>query len=104
MASALRSRLTTLLSTAQKTVEPAASFIGKEVSTRYDKLLKDNAQYVVKDKAAADKLLRQWFFTRLSRWVSDLQFLRWEAVVLVNPSRASSLVPLAPICQVPACT
>eukprot|EP00884_Botryococcus_braunii_P005539 jgi/Botrbrau1/14987/Bobra.0018s0087.1 len=66
MASGLRSRLTSLLSTAQKTVQPAATYVGKEVSTRYDKLLKDNAQYVVKDKAAADKLLRQWFFTRLS--------------------------------------
>jgi hypothetical protein len=73
MASALRSRLTGLLSTVQKTVEPSAKYLGTEVSTRYDKLMKDNAQYVVKDKAAADKLLKQWVFTRLARY--SLSFL-----------------------------
>ena len=29
--------------------------------------MKENQQYVVKDKAAADKLLRQYVFTSLAR-------------------------------------
>lgn len=59
--------MSALLSTVQKTVGPTADYVGKEVSTRYSKLIQENQQYIVKDKAAADKLLRQWFFTRLSR-------------------------------------
>ena len=35
----------------------------KEGTTRYEKLMADNAQYILKDPAAADPLLKQWFFT-----------------------------------------
>mmetsp|Transcript_11181 Transcript_11181/g.35497 ORF Transcript_11181/g.35497 Transcript_11181/m.35497 type:complete len:206 (-) Transcript_11181:165-782(-) len=38
----------------------------KEGTTRYEKLMADNAQYILKDPAAADPLLKQWFFTKMS--------------------------------------
>jgi len=37
------------------------------VSKHFNAALKNNAQYVVKDQEAADKLLQQWFWTRMSR-------------------------------------
>ena len=43
-----------------------ANIAAKEGVSRYEKLMADNAQYVLKDPAAADPLLKQWFFTKMS--------------------------------------
>ena len=37
-------------------------------SKHFEQLMKDNQQYVVKDKEAADKLLKQYVFTTMSRY------------------------------------
>ena len=55
-------------------------------SKHYEQLMKENSQYVVKDKAAADKLLKQYIFTTLSRcgWL---------------PAQACSYAQAAPSCS-----
>ena len=61
------------------------------VSKHFNAALKNNAQYVVKDQEAADKLLQQWFWTRMSR------------CRLVHPvSWGSKLRALAQHCGCPA--
>ena len=64
---AARSRLSNLLSQTQKTVKPLANAAEKEVTQRYTKLMEANKQYVVKDEAKAGDLLKQWYYTKLSR-------------------------------------
>ena len=68
MAQALRARLGPLLSKLESTVKPAYNATEKVVVEQYDKILKGGEQYVVKDPAEADKLLKKWFYTNLSRW------------------------------------
>lgn len=58
-----------LLSKLKGAVEPAYKLARTEVVKQYEVQMAKNAEYVVKDKAAADKLLKQWFYTQLSRWV-----------------------------------
>ncbi len=67
---AARSKLSALLSSTQKTVKPLADAAEKEVVTRYNKLMEANKQYVVKDEAKASTLLKQWYYTKLSRWAA----------------------------------
>ena len=69
--SRLRSGLGTLMTQVKRTygaVEPAVTWTSEKVADQYRKTMKANADYVVRDQEAADKLLRQWFFTRLSRY------------------------------------
>lgn len=69
--SRLRSGLGTLMTGVKRTygaVEPAVTWTSEKVVDQYRKTMKANADYVVRDQEAADKLLRQWFFTRLSRY------------------------------------
>ena len=68
MAQAIRSRLAPLVSKTRATLEPAYKWTENMTTTHYDKLMKDNSQYVVKDKEAADKLLKQYVFTKLARY------------------------------------
>ena len=70
---AARSKLSGLMDTVAKHARPAVSAAEKEVTTRYSKIMKDNQEYVVKDQAHASKLMKQWWFTKLARWVA-----RWE--------------------------
>ena len=63
MASAVRSKATALASAATKAATPAIDAATKQ----FNKLIADNAQYVVKDKDAADKLAKQLVFTKLAR-------------------------------------
>lgn len=67
MAQALRSRLGPLVSKAQASIEPAYKWSEKQAVNSFEKMMKDNQQYVVKDKAAADKLGRQIVFTNLAK-------------------------------------
>jgi hypothetical protein len=67
MAQSLRARLGPLVSRVHSTVGPAYSATEKVVVEQYDKILKGGEQYVVKDPAEADKLLKKWFYTKLSR-------------------------------------
>ena len=63
----MAARLTQLVSKARGALEPAWSAASKETAKQYNKLMEANAQYVVKDKEAADKLLKQYVFTQLSK-------------------------------------
>ncbi|DBA89913.1 hypothetical protein WJX79_000230 [Trebouxia sp. C0005] len=67
MAQAAISRLSGLAGKARSTIEPSYKFAEKHVVDQYHKTMQANKQYVVQDQAAADKLFRQWFFTKMSR-------------------------------------
>jgi hypothetical protein len=62
-----RNTLASLAGRVRSAVQPATSLVEKEVVDRYTKLIEANKEYVVKDHAAADKLMKQWFFTKLAR-------------------------------------
>lgn len=63
----MAARLAALVSKARAAAEPVVSRASSEVAKQYDGLMAKNAQYVVKDKEAADKLLKQYVFTQLAR-------------------------------------
>ena len=67
MAQALRQRIGPLINKVQQTVTPVYSATEKQLVQQYDKIMKGGEQYVVKDKAQADRLLKQWFYTNMSR-------------------------------------
>ena len=67
MAAAIRSRIASLVSQTQKTVTPAYKYAEQKAVEQYSALMKQGEHYVVKDEAAADKLLKQLFYTNLAR-------------------------------------
>ena len=67
MAQALRQRIAPLLNKVQQSVTPVYSATEKQVVQQFDKIMKGGEQYVVKDKAQADKLLKQWFYSNMAR-------------------------------------
>ena len=67
MAAAVRARAQQVAQQVQKTLVPLYERSEKQAVQRYKKLMEENQQYVVKDKEAADKLLKQYVFTSLSR-------------------------------------
>ena len=69
MANAVRARLGPLLNKVHQSVAPVYKSTEKAVSEQYEKLMKGGEQYVVKDPAQADKLLKQLVYTNLSRCV-----------------------------------
>jgi F-type H+-transporting ATPase subunit g len=60
-------RLQQVASKAKAAAEPLYKVAREQSVKQYDNLMSKGTEYVVKDKAAADKLLKQWFFTNLSR-------------------------------------
>lgn len=60
-------RLQQLLQRARGLAEPAIRTVQSQTVKQYEAIMAQNSEYVVKDKAQADKLLRQWFFTQLAR-------------------------------------
>lgn len=67
MAQAALSRLSGLAGKARSTFEPSYKFAEKHVTQQYNKTMQANKEYIVQDQAAADKLFKQWFFTKMSR-------------------------------------
>lgn len=65
----MASRLQQLLSKAKSAVEPAYKSMRSQAVKQYETTMTKNAEFVVQDEANADKLLKQWFYTRLSRFV-----------------------------------
>lgn len=61
------SRVQQLVSKAKTAVEPLYNSVRSQVVNQYEATMKSNAQYVVQDKEVADKLLKQWFFTQMSK-------------------------------------
>ena len=72
MAQAALGRLSGLANKARSTIEPSYRFAEKNITEQYKKTMQANKQYVVQDQAAADKLFKQWFFTKLSRYVQPV--------------------------------
>lgn len=66
----MAARLQQVLGKTKAALEPALKKASTEVIKQYETTMAKNAEYVVKDQAAADKLLKQWFYTQLSRWVA----------------------------------
>jgi len=62
----------------QQTVTPMYSASEKQVMLQYEKMMKGGEQYVVKDKAQADKLLKQWFYTNMARIPEGLKEAKHE--------------------------
>lgn len=69
MAAAIRTRANQIVQQVQKQLVPTYQWGEKQAVEQYAKLMEANKQYVVKDKDAADKLLKQYVFTNLSRQV-----------------------------------
>lgn len=67
MAAAIRARAAQIAQQVQKTVRPTYEWSEKQAVDQYRKLMAANEQYVVKDKDAAEKLLKQYVFTNLAR-------------------------------------
>jgi len=63
----MAARLQQILAKAKAAAEPLYASLRTQAVKQYDTLMTSNARYVVKDEDAADKLLKQWFFTRMSR-------------------------------------
>jgi F-type H+-transporting ATPase subunit g len=63
----MAARVQQLLGRARGLVEPTLGRGANEVAHRFEDLMQKNAEYVVKDPAQANKLLRQWTFTQLAR-------------------------------------
>ncbi|KAL4855911.1 hypothetical protein ACK3TF_003673 [Chlorella vulgaris] len=72
-------RLAGLVSKAKAATEPAWKVARTETVKQYDALMSKNSQYVVKDSAAADKLLKQYVFTQLSRIPTGITACKQEA-------------------------
>lgn len=60
-------RVQQLVTKARAAAEPAYKIAKEQTVKQYDNLMTKGSEYVVKDKEASDKLLKQWFFTNLSR-------------------------------------
>ena len=69
MAQAIISRLSRVAGKARSTIEPTYKFAEKHVAEQYHKTMEAHQHYVVEDDAAASKLFKQWFFTKLDRQV-----------------------------------
>ncbi|KAL4422374.1 hypothetical protein ABPG75_008571 [Micractinium tetrahymenae] len=78
----MAARLAALVSKARAAAEPVVSRASSEVVKQYDGLMAKNAQYVIKDKEAADKLLKQYVFTQLARIPHGVQQCKAEAGVI----------------------
>jgi F-type H+-transporting ATPase subunit g len=60
-------RLAQLATHAKKIVEPVYKAARSETVHSYEQMMKANAEYVVSDPVAAEKLAKQWFYTKMSQ-------------------------------------
>lgn len=72
-------RVQQLLSKAKAAAEPMYKIAREQSVKQYDNVMSKGQQYVVKDKDASDKLLKQWFFTNLSRLPAEIAQAKGEA-------------------------
>lgn len=78
----MAARLTGVLSKARAAAEPLWTRVSGQTAKQYETLMAKNAQYVVKDKEAADKLLKQYVFTQLARIPTGMAECSREAAVM----------------------
>lgn len=89
-----RGALANLASKVSSAVQPAAQRVEKEVGSRYAKLIEANKQYVVKDQATADLLLKQWYYTKLARIPDGITHAKSEVAVLQKKWAQRGELPL----------
>lgn len=104
----MAARVQQLVSKAKSAAEPLYATARSQAVKQYESLMSGNAQYVVKDKAAEDKLLKQWFFTKMARCVDP----RWVAAQRPNGAArcrlgapqlsGPSLASLFALCRIPS--
>lgn len=88
----MASRLKQLASSAKRVFDPMYKAARTETVKQYEAMMKNNAEYIVKDDAAADKLAKQWFYTKMSKIPAGIQHSEQELGVLRNKlSQASEL-------------
>ena len=75
----MAARIQQVVSKAKAAVQPAYTTARKELVKQYDDLMAKNSQYVVKDAEKADKLLKQYTFTQLSRIPRGIEICKEEA-------------------------
>lgn len=78
----MASRLQQLASSAKRALDPMYKAARTETVKQYEVMMKNNAEYVVKDDAAAEKLAKQWFFTKMSKIPGGIQHSEQELGVL----------------------
>jgi F-type H+-transporting ATPase subunit g len=71
-------RLQQLASKAKQALDPMYRAARTETVKQYETMMKNNAEYVVKDDAAADKLAKQWFFTKMSKVPAGIEHSQKE--------------------------
>lgn len=63
----MASRIYQTVSKAKKALDPLYKSARTETIQQYESMMKKNAEYVVKDEVAAEKLAKQWFYTKMSK-------------------------------------
>ena len=76
----MAARVAALASKLRTALEPAVHKASSTVVQQYETVMAKNAQYVVKDKEAADKLLKQYVFTQ----PSSMQGAGWGQAACVG--------------------
>ena len=78
----MASRLKQLASSAKRALDPMYKAARTETVKQYETMMKNNAEYVIMDDAAADKLAKQWFYTKMSKIPAGIQHSEQELGVL----------------------
>lgn len=87
MASSATQKLASLASQARKVVDPLYARLRAETVKSYDQMMAANKEYVVADAAAADKLAKQWFYTKMSQVPGGIKASEAELGVLKGKLR-----------------
>ena len=72
----------------RKVVDPLYATLRKETVSGYEQMMAANKQYVVSDSAAADKLAKQWFYTKMSQIPGGIAASEAELGVLKGKLRS----------------
>lgn len=89
----MAARLQQLLGKTKAAIEPAYNMARTEVVKQYEAQMAKNAEYVVKDQKAADKLLKQWFYTQMSRIPNTVSQCKTEAAEVQSRLKAYKELP-----------
>lgn len=92
-----RGALVSIAGKVRSAVAPAAQLVEKEVGSRYAKLIEANKEYVVKDQAKADQLLKQWYYTKLASIPDGIAHAKSEVGVLQKKWTQRGDLPLTEV-------
>lgn len=78
----MASRIYQAASKAKQALDPLYKTARTETIKQYEIMMKNNAEFVVKDEVAADKLAKQWFFTKMSKIPAGIEHSEKELGVV----------------------